>query len=69
MGILGTKQKKLTDILLDDTLSKVAYDEKYDDFTRKIEKAKGEKQLLLCNLDTQKNLGKRMKQLRETFRD
>lgn len=65
MGILESKRKKLTDMLLDDTISKEAYDEKYDDFTSKIDKAKREKQLLLCNLDTQKNLGKRMKHLRE----
>jgi acyl-ACP thioesterase len=56
-------------MLLDDTISKDAYDEKYDDFTDKINKIKKEKELLTINLDSQKNIGKRMKNLRERLFD
>lgn len=65
MSSLESKRKKLTDMLLDDTISKNAYDEKYDDFTDKISKYKKEKEMLLTNLDSQKNIGKRMKDLQE----
>ena len=39
-----SKRKKLTDILLDDTITKEAYDEKYNDFTNKINQGKNEKE-------------------------
>lgn len=60
-----SKRKKLTDMLLDDTISKEAYDEKYNDFTDKINQSKKEKELLMLNLDSQKNIKTRMKELRE----
>jgi len=49
IGNLELKRKKLTDMLLDDKISKEAYDEKYDDFTAKINKSKEEKEILLVN--------------------
>lgn len=61
---LELRRKKLTDMLLDDKISKEAYDEKYDDFTAKINKSKDEKELLLVNANAQKNIGKRMKGLK-----
>lgn len=60
-----SKRKKLTDMLLDDTITKEAYDEKYNDFTDKINQSKNEKELLMLNLDSQKNIKARMKKLRE----
>ncbi|WMJ90753.1 zinc ribbon domain-containing protein [Anaerocolumna sp. MB42-C2] len=60
-----SKRKKLTDMLLDDTISKEAYDEKYNDFTDKINQSKNEKELLMLNLDSKKNIKIRMKDLRE----
>jgi len=39
---LGNRRKKLTDMLLDARITKEAYDEKYDDMTFKITRAKEE---------------------------
>lgn len=57
----------MTDMLLDDTITKEAYDEKYKDFTDKINQCKNEKELLTLNLDSQKNIRKRMKDVRESL--
>ncbi len=48
-----SKRKKLTDMLLDDTITKEAYDEKYNDFSDKINQCKNEMELLTLNLDSQ----------------
>lgn len=61
---LESKRKKLTDMLLEDTITKPAYDEKYDEFTNKITKLVDEKEVLLENVKEQKNIGKRMSELR-----
>lgn len=61
---LESKRKKLTDMLLEDTITKLAYDEKYDEFTNKITKLVDEKEVLLENVKEQKNIGKRMSELR-----
>ncbi len=53
--------------LLDDIISKDAYDEKYRDFTDKINKYKEEYEFLIMNMDEQKNIAKRMKELRKKF--
>ncbi len=36
---LETRRKKLTDMILDDKITKEAYDEKYEDLCRKLAKA------------------------------
>ena len=51
-------------MLLEDTITKPAYDEKYDEFTNKITKLVDEKEVLLENVKEQKNIGKRMSELR-----
>jgi len=61
---LESKRKKLTDMLLEDTITKLAYDEKYDEFTNKITNLVDEKEVLLENVKEQKNIGKRMSELR-----
>lgn len=61
---LESKRKKLTDMLLEDTITKPAYDEKYDEFTNKITKLVDEKEVLLESVKEQKNIGKRMSELR-----
>lgn len=66
---LESKRKKLTDMLLDDIISKDAYDEKYRDFTDKINKYKEEREILMLNMDEQKNIEKRMKELRKRISD
>ena len=61
---LEQRRKKLTDMLLDDIISKDAYDEKYNDFTNRINKCKAEREHFMTTLDSQKNITKRMKDLR-----
>lgn len=62
---LDYKRNKLTDMLLDDKISKEAYNEKYDEFTAKITKAKEEREFFFANVNAQQNIGKRMKELRQ----
>lgn len=50
------------DMLLDDKISKEAYNEKYDEFTAKITKAKEEREFFFANVNAQQNIGKRMKE-------
>ena len=52
-------------MLLDDKISKDAYDEKYDELTRKIDNEKHERELYLANADTKKDVNTRMNDIRE----
>lgn len=58
------KRKKLTDMLLDDKITREAYDEKYEEITRKIHQGKQERQLYASNVQAQQDIGKRMKEIR-----
>lgn len=40
LSLMESKRKKLTDMLLDDKITKEAYDAKYNELTRKINQAK-----------------------------
>ena len=51
-------------MLLDDKITKEAYDKKYDDMTRKIKQEKEERSLYASNVNAQRNVGKRMKDIR-----
>lgn len=42
LSSLESNRKKLTDLFLDDKITKDAYDAKYNELTRKINQAKGE---------------------------
>lgn len=64
LATVEAKRKKLTDMLLDDKISKEAYDERFDEFTRKISQAKQEQQILIENEAAKKDVGKRMKEIR-----
>lgn len=64
LSVLESKRKKLTDMLLDDKITKEAYDEKYNDFTRKINQEKAERSLYADNVNAQRDVGKRMKDIR-----
>ena len=64
LSALESKRKKLTDMLLDDKITKDAYDEKYDDITRKIKQEKEERSLYASNVNAQRDVGKRMKDIR-----
>ena len=66
---LEQRRKKLTDIYLDDGLSKEAYDEKYEELTVKIQKSKDSIELLQNNVSNQKDVGKRMTSLKKALAD
>lgn len=51
-------------MLLDDKITKEAYDKKYDDMTRKIKQEKEERSLYASNVNAQRDVGKRMKDIR-----
>jgi hypothetical protein len=51
-------------MLLDDKITKDAYDEKYDDITRKIKQEKEERSLYASNVNAQRDVGKRMRDIR-----
>lgn len=57
---LETRRKKLTDMILDDKITKEAYDEKYEDLCRKLAKAESEKQMFSDSVITQNAIIKRM---------
>ena len=61
---LEKKRNKLTDMMLDDKISKEAYDEKYEELNRKLKKANDEKDVLSQNVLSQKNIQNRMRELR-----
>ena len=61
---LEKKRNKLTDMMLDDKISKEAYDEKYAELEHKLKKANDEKDVLSKNVLSQKNIQNRMRELR-----
>ena len=69
LATVEAKRKKLTDMLLDDKISKEAYDERFDEFTRKISQTKQEQQILIENEAAKKDVGKRMKEIRARISD
>jgi len=64
LAAMEAKRKKLTDMLLDDKILKEAYDERYDEYTQKINHIRQEQKILTSNADAKKDVGKRMKDLR-----
>ncbi len=64
LDLLESKRKKLTDMLLDDKITKEAYDAKYNELTRKINQTKGERSLYSSNVEAQKHVSQRMKEIR-----
>lgn len=66
---LENRRNKLTDMMLDDKISKEAYDEKYDDICKKLAKAESEKLLFSEGVATQNAISKRMKDIRSQLKD
>ncbi len=62
-------RKKLTDLYLDEGISKEAYDEKYEELTMKIQKAKESIEILQKNVSNQKDVSKRMASLKKALSD
>ena len=66
---LEQRRKKLTDLYLDEGISKEAYDEKYEELTVKIQKSKESIEILQENVSNQKDVSKRMASLRKALSD
>ena len=60
MENLEQRRKRLTDLYLDEGISKEAYDEKYEELTMKIQKTKESIRILQDNVSNQKDVSKRM---------
>ena len=60
---LESKQKKLTDVLLDDKISNKVYAEKNEEIIRKLESAETEKQILLQDVLSKENIYERMNKI------
>ena len=66
---LENRRNKLTDMMLDDKISKEAYDEKYDEICKKLAKAESEKLLFSEGVATQNAISRRMKDIRSQLKD
>lgn len=64
LSSLESKRKKLTDMLLDDKITKEAYDVKYSDLTRKMNHIQKELSICSANVESAKYVGRRMKEIR-----
>ena len=64
---LEQRRKKLTDLYLDDGISKEAYDEKYEELSVKIQKSKESIAILKENVSNQKDVSKRMATLKKAL--
>lgn len=66
---LEKKRKKLTDMYLDDKLTKEAYDDKYSEFSKKLDKCEEEKAIFADCALSQKNIADKMKAIRAKLKD
>lgn len=66
---LEQRRKRLTDLYLDEGISKEAYDEKYEELTMKIQKTKESIRILQDNVSNQKDVSKRMASLKKALAD
>lgn len=64
---LESRKSKLTDLLIDGTISKENYDEKLLEFERKLNKFKAQKNELESSVNQQKNISKRLIEIRKTL--
>lgn len=62
------KRKKLTDMYLDDKISKEAYDDKYSEISNKLDKCEEEKHLFSDCVLSQKNIADKMKLIRQKIK-
>jgi len=67
ISALNSKKSRMTDMLIDGTIAKEVYDEKMIEFNRKLHTLDGKKTLLEESIDKQKDVGKRMAELRLTL--
>jgi hypothetical protein len=67
ISALESKKSRMTDMLIDGTITKEVYDEKLLEFTRKLHKLSDKRKMLSDSISTQKDISKRMSDLRETL--
>ena len=67
ISIIESKKSRLTDLLIDGKIEQKDYDEKKLSFQRKLHQITEEKAYLEENIGQQKNINKRMSQLRQTL--
>lgn len=67
ISALNSKKSRMTDMLIDGTISKEVYDEKLIEINRKLHTLDGKKMLLNESIDKQKDVGKGMAELRLTL--
>lgn len=67
ISALNSKKSRMTDMLIDGTITKEVYDDKLIEFNRKLHTLDGKKKLLEESIDKQKDVGKRMAELRLTL--
>lgn len=67
ISVLNSKKSRMTDMLIDGIISKEVYDEKMVEINRKLHVLDGRKMLLNESIDKQKDVGKRMAELRLTL--
>ena len=67
ISIIESKKSRLTDLLIDGKIEQKDYDEKKLSFQRKLHQITVEKAYLEENIGQQKNISKRMSQLRQTL--
>lgn len=66
---LEEQRKKLTDIFIDDKITKEAYDEKYNELSFKIDRAEKGKSVISDNSLIQKSIKERMEEIRLNLKD
>ena len=67
ISALNSKKSRMTDMLIDGTITKEVYDDKLIEFNRKLHTLDGKKKLLEESIDKQKDVRKRMAELRQTL--
>ena len=67
ISTIEPKKSRLTDLLIDDKIEQEDYDEKKLSFQRKLHQITEEKAYLEENIGQQKNISRRMTQLRQTL--
>jgi hypothetical protein len=64
---LESKKTRVTHMLIDDTISKKVYDEKFLEFTRKLHTLSDKRKLLYDSISTKNDISRCMSELRETL--
>lgn len=67
ISALESKKSRMTDMLIDGTITKEVYDEKLVEFTRKLHTLSDKRKILADSISTRNDINKRMSELRETL--